>query len=422
MGDVSISPNDSRIKIAVRNIFLMMIGKTTSLLGAGIYTFAMGLYVLKTTGSGMGFAITLICGSIPRMVFGPVAGAMADKVNRRWLVIGADLLSSLIMLTMFLLSTLFGMSLLFIYVSAALLSICASFYSISFTASIPTLVDSTRIQQASSLNQTATSLSNILAPMIGGMVYGFFSMEFFFLLNGITFFLAVILQLFIVFDLYKVQSEQKKDHFLSSIKEGFLYVKRQHDMYRVLKVFVWINFFGSAFFVALPYIIVQNLHLLSQQLGVVEGASAVGMLVASIILSVRKEMNNPFRSVRISLSVLAGLYLCTTFPLLVTIPGTVSFMYYILVTFLCGMTSISINIPLQVYIQKTTDPRYLGRVFGLIETIATGIIPLGFILYGFLLDMIPTSTVIIISAVGMFIVVLLGMKQMDVQKQVDVSA
>ena len=51
MGDVSISQNDPRIKIATRNIILMMIGKMTSLLDLGIYTFAMGLYVLKTTGS-----------------------------------------------------------------------------------------------------------------------------------------------------------------------------------------------------------------------------------------------------------------------------------------------------------------------------------------------------------------------------------
>ncbi|MGG3519891.1 MFS transporter [Bacillus pseudomycoides] len=422
MGDVSISQNDPRIKIATRNIILMMIGKMTSLLGAGIYTFAMGLYVLKTTGSGVGFAITLICGSIPRMVCGPIAGAVADRINRRWVVIGADLLSSLIMFTMFALSTLFDISLLFIYVSAALLSICASFYSVSFTASIPTLVDSARIQQASSLNQTATALSTILAPVIGGIVFGLFSMKFFFLLNGITFFLAVIVQFFIAFDLYKVQVEQKKADFLSSIKEGFLYVKRRDDMYTMLKVFIWINFFGSALFVALPYIIIQNLRLSSQQLGVVEGMLAVGMLVASIVLSVRKEMNNLFRAVRISLFVLAGLYLCTAFPLLVTIPGTVSFIYYIIFMLIFGMTSISINVPLQVYVQKTTDSQYLGRVFGLIETISTAITPLGIILYGFLLDIMPTSMVMVISAIGVWMVVLLGMKQMDVKKQVDVSA
>ncbi|QWG55491.1 MFS transporter [Bacillus mycoides] len=422
MGDVSIVPNDWKMKIATRNIILMMIGKMTSLLGAGIYTFAMGLYVLKTTGSGMGFATTLICGSIPRMICGPIAGAVADRVNRRWLVIGTDLLSSLTMLIMFILATIFGPSLLFIYVSAALLSICASFYSVSLTSSIPNLVDEERIQKASALNQTASSLSNILAPIIGGVVFGFFSIKTFFLLNSITFFLAVIVQLFIVFDLYKKELAESKEHFLTSIKEGFSYVKRQHEIYGLMKIAVGVNFFASALFVSLPYIIIKNLHLSSKQLGVVEGMLAVGMLIGAIVLSVRKEVNNPFRSVYIGLFLFAGLSLCTVFPLLVIIPKVASFIYYITFMILTGISMMVVNIPMQVHMQKTTDPNYLGRVFGLLETISTAIAPLGMIVYGLLLDMLPTSIVMMTLGGGLLLVVLVGVRKHVAKKQVDVSA
>ncbi|MGN4423569.1 MFS transporter [Bacillus cereus group sp. MYBK30-1] len=422
MGDVSIGQNDSKMKIATRNIILMMIGKMTSLLGAGIYTFAMGLYVLKTTGSGMGFATTLICGSIPRMVCGPIAGAVADRVNRRWLIIGTDLLSSLTMLMMFILATTFGPSLLFIYISAALLSICASFYSVAFTSSIPNLVDEERIQKASALNQTAASLSSILAPIIGGVVFGFFSIKSFFLLNSITFFLAVIVQLFIVFDLYKKEVAENKEHFLTSIKEGFSYVKQQHEIYGLMKIALWVNFFASALFVALPYIIVQNLHLSSKQLGTVEGMLAVGMLIGAIVLSVRKETNNLFRSVYVGLFLFASLSLCTIFPLLVTIPKIASFIYYIAFMLLTGISMMVVNIPMQVHIQKTTDPSYLGRVFGLLETISTAIAPLGMIVYGLLLDMLPTSIVMMTLGGGLLLVVLVGVKQHVAKKQVDVSA
>ena len=421
MGDVRIGQNDWKMKIATRNIILMMIGKMTSLLGAGIYTFAMGLYVLKTTGSGMGFATTLICGSIPRMICGPIAGAVADRVNRRWLVIGTDLLSSLTMLIMFILATIFGPSLLFIYVSAALLSICASFYSVSLTSSIPNLVDEERIQKASALNQTASSLSNILAPIIGGVVFGFFSIKTFFLLNSITFFLAVIVQLFIVFDLYKKELVESKEHFLTSIKEGFSYVKRQHEIYGLMKIAVGVNFFASALFVSLPYIIIKNLHLSSKQLGVVEGMLAVGMLIGAIALSVRKEVNNPFRSIYIGLFLFAGLSLCTVFPLLVTIPKVASFIYYITFMILTGISMMVVNIPMQVHMQKTTDPNYLGRVFGLLETISTAIAPLGMIVYGLLLDMLPTSIVMMTLGGGLLLVVLVGVKQHMAKKQVDVS-
>ncbi|MEB9862027.1 MFS transporter [Bacillus cereus] len=421
MGDISIGQNDSRMKIATRNIILIMIGKMTSLLGAGIYTFAMGLYVLKTTGSGMGFATTLICGSIPRLICGPIAGAVADRVNRKWLVIGTDLLSSLTMFIMFILATTFGPSLLFIYVSAALLSICASFYSVSLTSSIPSLVDEGRIQKVSALNQTAASLSNILAPIIGGVVFGFFSIKSFFLLNSITFFLAVVVQLFIVFDLYKKEKAESKEHFLTSIKEGFSYVKRQHEIYGLMKIAVGVNFFASALFVSLPYIIVQNLHLSSKQLGVVEGMLAVGMLIGAIALSVRKEVNDPFRSVYIGLFLFASLSLCTVFPLVVTIPKVASFIYYIAFMMLTGISMMVVNIPMQVHLQKTTDPSYLGRVFGLLETISTAIAPLGMIVYGLLLDMLPTSIVMMTLGVGLLLVVLVGVKKHVMKKQVDVS-
>ncbi|HDR4456735.1 TPA: MFS transporter [Bacillus cereus] len=422
MGDINIGQNDWKMKIATRNIILMMIGKMTSLLGAGIYTFAMGLYVLKTTGSGMGFATTLICGSIPRLICGPIAGAVAERVNRKWLVIGTDLLSSLTMLIMFILATTFGPSLLFIYVSAALLSICASFYSVALTSSIPSLVDEGRIQKASALNQTAASLSNILAPIIGGVVFGFFSIKSFFLLNSITFFLAVIVQLFIVFDLYKKDMAESKEHFLTSIKEGFSYVKRQHEIYGLMKIAVGVNFFASALFVSLPYIIVQNLHLSSKQLGVVEGMLAVGMLIGAIALSVRKEVNNPFRSVYIGLFLFASLSLCTVFPLVVTIPKVASFIYYIAFMMLTGISMMVVNIPMQVHLQKTTNPNYLGRVFGLLETISTAIAPLGMIVYGLLLDMLPTSIVMMTLGGGLLLVVLVGVKKHVMKKQVDVSA
>ena len=179
MEDVSIGQHDSRMKIATRNIILMMIGKMTSLLGAGIYTFAMGLYVLKTTGSGMGFATTLVCGSLPRMICGPIAGAVADRINRRWLVIGTDLLSSLTMLIMFILATIFDITSFYLCFSSIIINLCKFlFCSINFIYS--EFSRRRTYSKASALNQTAASLSNILGPIIGGVVFGFFSIQSFF--------------------------------------------------------------------------------------------------------------------------------------------------------------------------------------------------------------------------------------------------
>lgn len=419
---MTIAINDPRLKIASRNIVLMMIGKLSSLLGASIYTFAMGLYVLKTTGSATSFAITLVCGSIPRMLCGPIAGAIADRVNRRALVIGADILSALIMFTMFILSTTFGTSLLFIYVSAALLSICASFYTVAFTSSIPSLVNGERIQQASALNQTASSLATLLGPIIGGVVYGFLSTEFFFLLNGIAFSLAVVVQLFIVFGLYETAEHEGKVPFLTSIKDGFTYIKSQQNIYMVIKIAFWLNFFGASVAVILPYIIVQELHLSGTKLGIIEGMFAGGMIVASVILSARKEVTDKIGLMRNSLFTWSGLLFMMALPLFLPFSKTMIFIYYIGLMFLNGMTLIFVNVPMQVFVQKSVPPHYLGRVFGLLETVATAIMPLGTILYGILLDYVPASTVIIVTGIGALIVVGVGTRQWGRKQQVNVSA
>ena len=115
-------------------------------------------------------------------------------------------------------------------------------------------------------------------------------------------------------------------------------------------------------------IIVHTLHLSSKQLGTVEGMLAVGMLIGAIALSVRKEVNNPFRSIYTGLFLFAGLSLCTVFPLLVIIPKVASFIYYIAFMMLAGIAIMIVNIPMQVHMQND-DPSYLGRVFGLLETL-----------------------------------------------------
>ena len=106
----------------------------------------------------------------------------------------------------------------------------------------------------------------------------------------------------------------------------------------------------------------------------------------------------------------AGLSLCTVFPLLVVIPKVASFIYYIAFMMLTGIAIMIVNIPMQVHMQNDIQS-YLGRVFGLLETIATAIAPLGMIVYGLLLDMLPTSIVMMTIGGGLLLVVLVGVKQ-----------
>ena len=94
---MSVTYSESELeRLSTRNILLFVIGKFISLFGSSIYSFAIGLYILKITGSATSFALALVLASVPRIILGPIAGTIADRFNRKTMIILSELLLSLI--------------------------------------------------------------------------------------------------------------------------------------------------------------------------------------------------------------------------------------------------------------------------------------------------------------------------------------
>jgi MFS transporter, DHA3 family, macrolide efflux protein len=393
--------------IMKRNMLLMVIGKFTSLLGASVYTFAAGFYVLQITGSATNFAITLLCGALPHILLGPVAGTIADRFNRKWIVIGTDILCGIVMLIAFFTAITSESSLALIYITSTLLSICSTFFNVAFTSSLPTLVDDSRIQRINSLSQAAGSSANILSPIIGGVVYGFLSLSSFMLINGITFLLSALVEVFIVFYLFSSAKKAKKEPMLASLKEGYAYIKNHEGLFSLMKVSFWINFFFSALMVCLPFFIIKKLAFSSQQFGMIEAMFAVGTLSMAIILSIRSEIKNQYATIRYGLLLLACLLMATALPLLLPpMHSFITFTFYMILTLTIGGTISIINTPLFVSLQRSTPEEYLGRLFGFLETIAGAIMPLGYILFGLLVDLIPAYYIPIGCGIMLILIIL----------------
>ncbi|MNH77798.1 enterobactin exporter EntS [compost metagenome] len=405
-----------------RNILLMFSGKLVSLLGASMYTFICGLYILKLTGSGSQFAVALICGMLPRIILGPFAGVLADRLNRRKLIIGADLASVAMMLLGFMAVALNGPSVIWIYVTLIMLSVCSTFYSISLTSSLLMLVEENSIQKASSLNQMATSIGNILGPVCGGFLYAFVSLDTFMLMNGLGFLVSSLLGFALQFQRSAVPSSKSAKsssdtktpggsilaQLFGSLSEGFIYVRQRRFLWSLLLICFWINFFSSALGVTLPYIMVHSLGMESREYGVVEASLAVGMLAMASLLSVRKTTHHPLKPLLSGLTILACLIAAMSLPYIPIFSRPSAYFFYIALMAAIGIVIISINIPLQILFQRTIDPEYRGRVFGIIETMAGAIAPLGTVLFGVLLDFLPTYYLPIFSGISLLIVTLIG--------------
>ncbi|WNS44162.1 MFS transporter [Paenibacillus sp. MMS20-IR301] len=409
-----------------RNIILFFSSKFASVLGSSMYTFVVGLYILKLTGSGSSFAITLLCGLLPSVLMSPFAGVVADMVNRRLLLIGSDAASVLIMLLSFLAVSAQGMSLLPLYISLILLSVCSTFYSISVSSSMMMLVDPDSIQRAGSLNQIAGSVGHLLAPILAGMLYAFLPLKDFMLLNAAGFAVSTVMGCMLRFKPvsrsdasagaaeapdnppFKERLSSVTAEVRTNLKEGFSYVLRRPVIRSLLIIVFWINFFVVALNVVLPYVTVQTMGLTSKQYGVLEAMIAGGMLLMSLLLTLLSQSKDPVKPIIGGLSALGLLFLAMAVPLLLHFTATFTFFFFLPLLLLVGVVIMIINIPIQVYLQQTIEEEYRGRVFGLVEGIAGSIAPLGMLLYGVLLDWIPGSVILLVSGSAILAVTFIG--------------
>ncbi|MDQ0090717.1 MFS family permease [Paenibacillus anaericanus] len=403
-----------------RNIFLFFTGKLITMVGSSMYIFIIGLYILKLTGSGGNFALTIICGMLPRILLSPFAGVIADRMSRRKLLIGSDAASTVVMLLAFSTVSFAGLSLITVYASLILLSVCSTFYSVSLSSSVMMLVEEDNVQRASSLGQISSSIGSILGPILGGILYAYVSLEMFMLFNGLAFLISTLMGWSLKFKPSASSSpeydmntgEGSSKGFLKSFQrsfiEGFHYAKRNHLIWGMIKLAFWINFFISALNVFLPYIIVESLKLNSKQYGTIDAMLAAGMLLMSALLSIRKQLGDPIKSLLQGTTTLSILIISMSLPLLITFTSLGSFVFYMILMLVVGIIIIYINIPIQVTLQKTVEEEYRGRVFGILDTLASAIAPLGMVLFGLTLDWIPSFYIPIISGLGLLLVTLIG--------------
>ncbi|MGM9988682.1 MAG: MFS transporter [Bacillaceae bacterium] len=392
-------------QIATRNLVLFVIGKLMATLGSSVYAFAISLYILKVTGSAMNFSISLLCSTLPRVLLGPISGVISDRYDRKRVIVSADFISAFIAAGLFLVFTNISNELIVLYVASILLNTVSTFYGTAITSAIPNMVAKDQIQKASSINQSIVSLSGMLGPVIGGFLFAFVSLPTFMIINACTFFISACTALVIRYDLYleeKKDGSEEKMPVLDSLKDGFVYVKN-HRFLGPLILFAFIlNFFFAAFAVYLPYISVTIREISSDKFGFIEGAIACGTFIAAIIMSSRKEIQNKNKFVFIGLTMMGVCMAMVGFAagdLFGSVNEMITFSYLAAICFGLGCMMMVVNIPIFVILQKETPDEYRGRVMGFLETGASAITPLGFIIFGAIVSYVSPLYILVIIGV-----------------------
>ena len=409
------------------NLILFSMGKLVSLLGTFIYSFAISLYVLKVTGSGTSFAFSILVGAIPRVLLSPIAGSISDRVNKKKMIVRLDFLSGLVLLGLLAMTMIYGIRLPFIYATSFILSVISTFFNNCFNAAIPSLVADKSLMKINAYGRSIDSVSQILGPVLGGVVFGLISLQLFFLINGISYILSAVSEMFIDFNFNKARVRTVEDKAKLSlktvwmdIKEVIIYIKGNKILCVAMPFSISCNFFlAASFSVVLPYVVNNVIGMSSAQYGMIESAFPIGMLVAAIIIGRLPEKEKKLKGLFVGIMGMEVISIAMGLPILDRFIGAdihLVFLFYMVMLFMFAIFLIMMDMPFGVVMQRVIPSEMLGRVMGVLGTISAGLAPLGIILAGVFMDIIPAYVVFFVTGIYFVIAAIFMYKNKAMQE------
>lgn len=389
----------------LKNILLLSSANCISLFGTSIYNFAISLYVLKITGSGLSFATTLVLGILSTVIVNPFAGVLADRLDKKTLSISTDLINGILLVGLYLITMRYPLNLLMIYCCTFLLNVFTTVYGISIEAAKPNLVLEKNLVTMNSINKVIEASASILGPMGGGVVFAFINIRYFLLINGISFVFSAFLECFIDFKLnFKDYNIDKiKINFHKDMIEGIHYLKERKNLINLFGVFIALNFFiGLSINVPLPYIINNVLKLNVKSYGIIQATFAIGMILGAVFIKAVTEKYTYQKILKASSILLSLCMAAIGFSVILHYKIQIQpayFVYFIFIMLFTGIAISFIDIPIFNILQQTIPDEFRGRVLSLGISLAKIVLPIALILSGLLINLTPSYVLPILGGI-----------------------
>ncbi|WP_034602279.1 MFS transporter [Clostridiisalibacter paucivorans] len=383
------------------NILLFTIGKTISLMGSSLYTFVIGLYILRVTNSGLSFATTLVLGSVPLILIGPLAGILSDRLDRKVLVISMDILNGVLLVLLYFISCKYNLKVWMIYVSTFMTTAIATVFNISIEAAKPNMVTEENLLRINSISKIIESISTILGPVLGGMLFYIIDMKIFILMNGISFIISAILEGFIDFRVYKKDEDSMEMNLINDIKTGFNHLIKSEALMSAFIKLLFINFsLGLSIFIPIPYVLTNIFKLDSKYFGIVQGFMPLGMIIGAILINRFEPTKGYGYMMKLSINGILIIIILSSVPVL---PLNLIYkikhilIYYSCIMLVLGLIISFIDIPLLLILQRHVVDKYRGRVMSLFITMVKIVSPISFIISGILIETLQPYKAILIG-------------------------
>ena len=265
----------------MKKFLLLWIGELISSIGGGLTSFGLGVYVFQKTGSAAGMALVTLLGFLPTLLFTVPAGVLADRYDRRVLMMIGDGCSGLGILYIFLCMLHGEANLVQISIGVFVSAIFSSLLDPSYRATITDLLSKEEFSKASGLVSLAGSARYLFSPVIAGLLLAYHDISLLLLIDTSTFFVTITTT-FIVRRGIKAKQPTEKQSFLESMKEGWRAIHIEKGVFVLVLCSSLITLFLGTLQILVEPMILSFSD--SKVLGIVETLCASGMLVSGILL------------------------------------------------------------------------------------------------------------------------------------------
>ncbi|MBW4508059.1 MAG: MFS transporter [Scytonematopsis contorta HA4267-MV1] len=274
--------------IGMRVFILILFAQLVSLIGSSLTDFALGIWVYQRTGSITQFSLIIISGALPLIVASPLAGVLVDRWNRRWVMILSDSGAALATGAIALLIVTNRIEIWHIYLATAISSTFYAMQGLAYTATTTLLVPKQHLSRASGMMQLTGSATQLISPVLGGILLGIIHIEGIILLDFATFFVSLITLFLVRFpEINTVKTDDTKqvgrNSLLQEINYGWTYITDRQGLLGLL-IFMATNSFFFAIFNVLftPFVLsITSTNVV----GIIVSIGGIGSVASSLLIS-----------------------------------------------------------------------------------------------------------------------------------------
>ena len=342
----------------MKNFYKLWLGELISNIGSGMTAFALSVYVYEKTGSVSYISLITLLSFMPSIILSPIGGLLADRYDRRLLMIIGDLFSGLGLVYILWNIQAGEKSIVPIFVGITFSSIFTSLLEPSYRATLTDILDEENYAKASGLIQVAGSAKYLISPVIAGMILSVADIRVILLLDILTFITTCLMIFLVRKSMNSEMQNYKKDSF-KGLLEGLFIIKENRGVYSLV-----IIMFFVCFFMGFIQILIRPMILALSSVktaGMMESLCAAGLLIGSLWIGIAGIKKNYSKILAVA-CFFCGIFMSMTgVNENLAIIGISTFLFFSTLPFMnsCADVLVRVSVPNELQ----------GRVWGLISLI-----------------------------------------------------